>query len=423
MAVAPSAPVEIPCDTVESRCHAVTRSRVLRVLHVLPSFFGGGMEHLVARLICADPQETPGQEEGTPLTHGLCVLRDGDEQLLAACRQHAPTWVLGRPNRGRDRLAWWRLRRVIRVFRPDVVEALSTGVWLDAVLATRGLCRPRLVLSFHGRTDLAPLSATRRRLNAWCARRADAVVTVSRESAERLVREWGMPPSHMHTIPNGLDLDRYRPVASRDEQRQIRHELGLPVEPPLALCVANMVPIKALDVLMHAWRQVRMMHRSAELLVAGDGPLRDELQREATAVGCGSCVRFLGSRPDVDRLLRAADVFVLSSRYEACSIAVQEAMASGLPVVATDVGGTGELVAPAETGWLVPADRAEQLAERLQVALADEPMRRRMGRAARDIAVQRFGLDRCIEQYASLYAKLVQRGAASHDTDEIGSER
>ncbi len=413
MAAAPTAPVKTSCDTAGTPGPGRMPSRTLRVLHVLPSFHSGGMERLVTRLICAEPTAVQNEETTASLAHGLCVLHDGDKQLLDACRPHAPILMLERP--GRDYLAWLHLRQVVNAFQPDVVEALSTGVWLDAVLATRGLRRPRLVLSFHGRADLDPLSSIRLRLNTWCVRRADAVVTVSRESAQRIVHEWNAPPLRMHTIPNGLDLAHYRPAVDRDEQQHLRHKLGLPTQSPIALCVANLVPIKALDVLLNAWRQVRMMHRSAQLILAGDGPLRDELQRQAIALGCDSSVRFLGTRHDVELLMRAADTFVLSSRYEGCSIAIQEAMACGLPVVATHAGGTNELVAFGQTGWLVPPDRPDQLAERLQLMLTDEWMRQRMGHAARELAVRRFGLDRCAREYASLYANLTHPGCPTAD--------
>src|SRR5690606_32021362 len=145
-------------------------ARNVRVLHVLPALSGGGMERAAVRLI-------RGTSERSPVAHGLCIFKEADRDLLMACGSRARIWALG-PGDGRiDKLScWWWWRRIIRQFRPAVVHARSTGVWPDAVLATRRFQAVRLLLSFHGKTTLAPLSARRRLLNRWALARADAVL-------------------------------------------------------------------------------------------------------------------------------------------------------------------------------------------------------------------------------------------------------
>jgi glycosyltransferase involved in cell wall biosynthesis len=362
------------------------------------------MERVTLEIIRAStPAGVAGDEYR--ITHGVCILRDANDRLLAQCKSLATTWVLGL-RRTRDHGCWRRLRQVVSDFAPDVVEALSTGTWIDTVRATRGRKRPRLVLSFHGQTSLAPIGWWRRWLNRRAAARADVVLSVSKEAAGRLCQEWGLPADKVRTIPNGVDVRRFRPPADMDERLRVRGKLNVPATGPLAICVANLVPIKAIDVLLDGWRGVVASQPSACLLIVGQGPMREQLLQLAEQLQLGTAVRFLGDRDDVPALLRAADLFVLSSRYEACSMATLEAMASGLPVVSTAAGGNGELVIPGKTGWLVEADRADLLSDAVVAALADESVRQRYGQAALATALDRHTLEGCARQYAMLYRSL-----------------
>jgi glycosyltransferase involved in cell wall biosynthesis len=388
------------------------QSSPVRVLHVLPSLFGGGMEHATTRLIAGPgkPHDRRGPAEW--IAHGLCLLGGGEPALLARCRSMAPTWVLGSGNNGRRPLgcrSWWRLRQIIRHFRPDVVHARTTGVWVDAVMATVGCRWTRLLLSFHGREHLRPLTWRRRWLSRWTTGRADAVLSVSREAARMMQREWGVHEHKMLIVPNGVDVDRFRPADNPDQVGRCRSAIGLQANDRVVICVANLHPIKGIDVLLRAWRQVAMVEPGARLLIVGDGPLRAELEGLASDLRCGNTVRFLGTRSDVADLLRAADLFVLPSRSEGCNNALLEAMATGLAVVASDAGGTAEIVTPNRTGWLVPPENPGRLAETILAALLDTPARQRVGQAARAFVVRHFALDAWIRRYALLYRQLAGR--------------
>lgn len=398
--LAPPQPGERP--TPAPRHMAALPVGALRVLHVLPSLHGGGMERAAIRLIRA----SAGAADSACI-HGLCVLQQADRELLAACRPAAQVWVLGE---GLDRPGpfwhFWNLRRVIRRFRPHVVHARSTAVWPDAVLATRGVRNTKLLLSFHGKTDLRRPALRRRLLNRWAAARADAVLAVSRESAEYIRREWGVCAARLTAIHNGVDTARFRPASDPEESRLIRAGLGLRSDQMLVLCVANLLPVKGIDVLLRAWQQVHAQMPAARLLLVGDGPLRGELQELAWALECRESVLFAGRRENVAELLRAADLFVLPSRYEACSNAILEAQASGVAVVACDTGGNSELIVPGVTGWLVRPESPRMLAERLLAVMSDDELRRQAARAGRERAVSAFGEALWLEAYASLYCCL-----------------
>lgn len=371
--------------------------RTMRVLHVVPALADGGMERTLLRLI-AQPMEG--------IEHGVCCLKSADAAMLETCRRLAPTWVVGTGGRMNALIAARRLRGVVDAFGADIVHARSTGVWLDAAMALRSNRRTQLLLSFHGREDLRPPSWRRRLAIGLALARADRVLTVSHESAVAIARENRIAGLRYTVIHNGVDTQRFRPAESEEEVLWIRTRSELP-QGPLAICVANLQPIKAIDVLIRAWRQVVCAHPGASLVIVGDGPQRDSIKQMIVQARLADRVRLLGRREDTPDLLRAADLFVLPSRYECCCNAVLEAMASGLPVVACDVGGQSELITPHRTGLLVPPDNPGRLAQAICVLLLEEAVRRRLGQAGRERALHAFNQEQWVERYARLYRSMV----------------
>jgi glycosyltransferase involved in cell wall biosynthesis len=402
------------CPEPKLRSQPPAIERPVRVLHVVPELSSGGMERAMLRLVQRSRLHDQQFASGSGIVHGICALKEIKADLAALCPPDVPTWALGVQNKGRYG-GWRALRGVVTGFRPDIVHARSTGTWFDTATALVGVDRVRLLLSFHGRTATEPVDWRRRLINRWTAHRASAVLTVSQEAAVMLRGECDIPGDKLVTIPNGVDTSLFCPAEIEDDALATRHALHLPPSANLAVCVANLLPIKGLDVLVRAWRQVIMADPLARLVVVGDGPLRGALESLIERSRGTRYIRLLGAREDIPTLLRAADVFVLPSWYEACSNATLEAMASGLPVVGCDVGGMRELVTPQRTGWLVPPGNAEALAHTILAALLDRNARHRVGAAGRDSAVKHFGIDTWVARYAALYRRLAGLRPARHE--------
>lgn len=387
-------------------------ARPARVLHVVTELTGGGMEWSLLRLLGGLSRQSHRRGRDTWGLHGVCVLRDGEERMLDQCRALASTWVLGSPDFGDQtgrRVLWGRIAKIVDLFAPDVVHARATGTWFDTAAASPRGQGPRLMLSFHGFTDLAPLSWRRKFANTWATRRADALLTVSKDSARMLHRCWKVPARKIHTIPNGVDTELFRPPKDVSERTAIRDRMGLIGDGPVVVCLANLVKIKQIDVLLSVWPTIVAAHRTARLALIGDGPLRAELTALTRRLGCVASVRFLGRRHDVHDLLRAADLLVIPSQYEASSNAVLEGMATGLPIVAFNVGGLGEQIIPGETGWLLAPDSPADMATTIIEALGSGRTREEYGQAARRVAIERHSLRMWIDRYESLYADLAAR--------------
>jgi glycosyltransferase involved in cell wall biosynthesis len=202
-------------------------------------------------------------------------------------------------------------------------------------------------------------------------------------------------------VYNGIDTETYAPGSAM----ALRKALDLPAGAPVVGTVGRLDPIKDHRTLLEAFDAVRRRRPRARLLVVGDGAERRLLESAA-----GEGVRFLGTRPDVPELLRVMDVFVLPSINEGISNTLLEAMASGLPVIATRAGGNPELVDHQRTGLLTPVGDARALAEAIGRYLSDGELRAAHGREARKEAVQRFGGEGMVKAYERVYRRVALCG-------------
>jgi len=296
----------------------------------------------------------------------------------------------------------------LRALRPDVVHAFSLfSPTTVGLLARRWLGVPLVVKVLRGGRagEIERLRAkpgVRSRLAA-IRRGVDRFLAISREIDTELAAI-GIGAGRRVALPNGVDVARFRPP--RDGERAaLRGELGLPPGRVAIFC-GRLVPEKRVDLLLEAWGGVAGSHPEATLVIAGSGPLEPALRRMA-----GPGVRFVGAVDDVAPWLRAADVFVLPSDTEGLSNALLEAMAAGLPVVATRVGGAEDVVRDGESGRLVAPGDGAALGAALVALLASGEERTALGRAARRTMAESFALESVAARLVALYEALVA-GAA-----------
>jgi len=238
-------------------------------------------------------------------------------------------------------------------------------------------------------------------------------VSIAQEVTRTFIEEYGRAPAA--EIPNAIPTDRYTPDPVRRAAWRSQHEV--PADALMFTCVAGLRPQKNHRLLIQAFAHASSQLADALLLLVGppdrlDPAYAESLQRLAQELGLGQRVRFLGSRADVPDILRASDVFVLSSDYEGNPLSVLEAMAAGLPVVSTAVGGVPELVQHGATGLLVPAGDARALAEAITQLGRDADQRAAMGHAARQTALERFDVRVMSHAYAKFYLELLHSSPA-----------
>jgi glycosyltransferase involved in cell wall biosynthesis len=291
--------------------------------------------------------------------------------------------------------------------RVSVLHAHQLLSPATVALVACGLRRTPFVVTAHASGAVGDVASLARQGPLGRARllalrnHADAFVAVSRPIRDELTLA-GIPADRIRSIPNGVDTRRFSP-ADHAERRRLRRALALPPV-PLALYAGRLAPEKGVDLLVDAWAAARRSGCLAVLCIVGEGPERAALERRARDHGVLGAVRFAGPTEDVAPWLRAADAFVLPSRQEGLSVALLEAMACGLAIVATDVGGTG--AAAADAALLVPPGDVPALAEAIRCVL-DEPGRaRELGERARQRAVERFGILQVARRHLELYREV-----------------
>jgi glycosyltransferase involved in cell wall biosynthesis len=291
--------------------------------------------------------------------------------------------------------------RTLRRLAPDVFHAhLSWPLAAKTQLAAAAAARiPAVVATFH-LFPPEPLGRTGRLQGQLLGRLADRGIAVSDGVARELRDVLRWPPRKVEVIRNGIDLERVR----TSFEPALRQALAPAGAAPLVLAVARLDPQKGLDTLLRA----AAAFPAAYVAVAGDGPEREPLEREAERLGISARVRFLGSRNDVPALLAASDAFVLPSLFEGTPLALLEAMAAGRPIVASAIPGVDELVADGETALLVPPGDADALANALRRVAGDAELRQRLGAAARARADEMFSVEASTARVEALYRTLLE---------------
>jgi glycosyltransferase involved in cell wall biosynthesis len=300
-----------------------------------------------------------------------------------------------------DPRGWIRFNRWLRQEAPDVVHAhLPHATWLTrwSRLAAPGRT---IVDTLHSSSTGTPGRRLGYRWSGWLS---DKVTAVSRAVGDTHQAAGMVGAGKLTVLPNGVDVGEWKPNA--EVRKAVRSELGLEDE-FLWLAAGRLEPVKDYSTLLGAMAQVS---KQGQLLIAGGGPLENELRRMSAQLGLEKRVRFLGFEPEVRRWMQAADGFVLSSRWEGLPMGLLEAGAFALSAVATDVPGTREVIVDGQTGWLSPAGNAVALGGAMaNVMKATTEERKAMGERARKRIIENFSLESVLDQWEALYAELLRR--------------
>jgi glycosyltransferase involved in cell wall biosynthesis len=366
---------------------------VTRVLLVHQPIDGGVARHVEDLFVGL---RASGHEAVLCAPHAPAALREqlepGDYQTLVMRRAIAP---------GPDAETILDFASIVRRVRPDIVHAHSSKAGAIARLAR--LLSPRIPVLYtpHGyamggffrRVERSAYREVERGLGLLTSR----VLAVC-EAEARLARTV-TPARRVRVVHNGVDI----PAVSAGEPDA--RVTALRSRGPVVCTVCQLRPGKGMETLLDAWPAVAAGQPGAQLAVAGDGVLRSALEQRVEALGVADSVHFLGEHPDPIAAVRAADVFVLASWFEAFPYVILEAMALGLPIVASDVGGVAEAIAHGGSGLLVPARRPAALSSTLIELIANAELRDRLGALALQTVRRRFSTEAMVRGAIGVYAE------------------
>ena len=364
----------------------------MEIVHVVENLDRGGLERTVVDLIAS--QREAGQQ-----CRVICLFKLGllaRELLASGVRVDA----CGK-RRGLDLRALRRARALIRQSPDAVIHTHNAMAHYYAVLASLGLpvkCRINTRHGMGGRTR----SGRQEWLYRQSLRGTDYAVAVCEAARQRFAADGMRPRRALLSVPNGIRLERFRPADDVARQSLVA-ELGLPTGSRIIGTVGRLQPVKDHALLLRAFAKVRVQVPEAALVIVGDGPLRAALEAQAEQAGLSDALRFMGDRHDVPRLLTGMEVFALTSTSEGYSVALLEACASSLPIVATDVGGNREIVRHGINGRLVPSGDTAAIATALIALLRGGEQAAAMGRAGYAWAQTEASFLTMAERYHGLY--------------------
>jgi sugar transferase (PEP-CTERM/EpsH1 system associated) len=360
-----------------------------RVLYIVEDLERGGAERVVVSLAT--------RLDRARFEPAVCCLAKPGGLAGEIERAGVPLHVLGkRP--GIDLRLLWRLYRLIKRLKPDVIHThLFTGnAWGRAAAWLAGT--KRIIASEHS-VDLWK-NGVRRFVDRALAIPSFRVVAKSEAIADFCRTVEHIPERKVITIRNGIDVSRYNNGFDHEE---VRRAIGLPRDAMVVGTVGRLSPEKGHEVLIEALKRLKADLPGLSAVVAGDGPLRGEVHRVLRAKGMEGTMRLLGYREDVPALLAAMDIFVLPSHREGMPLALLEAMAARLPVIATNVGGCREVIVNGKNGFLVPPARPDMLAEAIRCLANKAELRRSFGDEAGRTVEERFSIEMMVRKMEELY--------------------
>ena len=374
------------------------------IAHIVYSFRIGGLENGVVNLINRLPDDR--------FRHVVIALTDCDQDFVSRFNRPVECISLHKPP-GHGFKLFRRMHAVLRRLQPAVVHTRNIAA-LEMMLPAWLSRVPVRIHSEHGRDldELGGKARAFRLIRALHRPLVDRYIALSGQLERYLVDEVGVRPQNITRICNGVDASKFRPASSAARPPEWPFAPGLTVFGT----VGRLQPVKAQVDLIHALADLFRRHPAAatdaRLVIIGDGPERPVIESAIREAGLGDHVWLAGARTDVAACMQAMDVFVLPSLTEGISNTILEAMACGLPVIATDVGGNPELVDAGRTGVLVPPSNPSALADAM-LQMLDEPTASRMGKAGRVRIEQHFSLDAMVASYSKLYDAALSTAARS----------
>jgi sugar transferase (PEP-CTERM/EpsH1 system associated) len=370
------------------------------VVHLVYRFAVGGLENGLVNLINGMPAER--------YRHAIISLTEYTDFRFRIGREDVPVFALHK-REGQDWVSHGRLWRMLRALRPAIVHTRNLPTLEYLVPAMLAGVRGR-IHGEHGR-DMYDLYGASRKYNLLRRGLRPVVqhyITVSADLAGWLVQTVGARVERVQHIYNGVDTQRFHPRTQMTTTTQSFGQDTLVTIGTVGRMQTVKDPLTLVRAFLHVLATQPAMAKRLRLMLIGDGPLRAEAQRMLRAADAERFAWLPGERSDIPELMRALDIFVLPSLGEGISNTILEAMASGLPVIATHVGGNPELVEDGQTGRLVPPSEPVALAGAIVEYLVDAEFRVRHGRAGRVKVETYFSLDAMIHSYLAAYDAVLE---------------
>lgn len=379
----------MPASSVSPVPNVTPRLRLLQITHDLDL---GGLQQVIYNLCRTLDRSRFDISVLCLRTKGLFA---SDVEALGI-----PVYLLEKKERGPDYFAFRKVAKLLRELRIDVIHTHNTQPFFDGTLGAILAGVRTVIHTDHAR---AFPDKTRYMVAEWAmSQYAYRVVGCSEHTSQQLMRYEKISARKIVTIPNGIDGSRFDLTIDRQAKRR---ELGIHEKGSVIGLAVRLSDQKGITFLLKAMPRILARHPDTTLLIAGDGDLKMDLEREAKELGIASRVTFCGPRKDIPELLKLLDLYVLPSKWEGLPMVILEAMAAGCPIVATDVGGNSSAVVDGVTGALVPPQDPGALADAV-IRLLDSPdLIQTYAANGKQRFQERFSAQIMARQYERLYER------------------
>lgn len=367
----------------------------IKIIHITHSLEIGGAEILILDL-CRKIDKSLYEPVVCSLSPGGALAEDFKKNGIQV--------YYTEKKEGKDVQIFYKLYRLFKKIRPDIIHSHLSYMWLYSTIPAKLAGVKGIVLTEHA--NLMTPSILYCFLSRVTQKITDYIVTNSKQIKYFLIEHEGLNNKNIVIIPNGLDLNAYSCSGNRIK---IQEELGLSEDDSVIGFVSRLQAPKDHYTLLDAIEKMLVINKKVKLLLVGNGMEENNIKNYIESKGLTECVLMLGYRRDIPDLLSCMEIFVLSSKKEGQSIAIMEAMAMGLPVVATASGGTPELVDNEITGILVSPCDSDALARALLRLIEDKQLSNSLGNAGKQYMQERYDIDIVIKQYQELYSNILNK--------------
>ena len=368
----------------------------LHIMHMLLSLETGGCENGVVNLINRMNPEL--------FKVSVCCTEKIGELAERIDKSRRHVFLLNKKGRTKPK----DILKFVNFFRKQCVDIIHTHGWGTLFLGVSSAKLGRIPVIIHGEHGILYDENIRR----ICAQRllfnlTDCNITVSQDLASRISKIFGVPKNRFFPIINGVDLSIFNKIAD-SRRSDLRNQYGIKSDNCLIGSVGRLVDVKRYDLMVEAAIEICKRELPAQFMIVGDGPLKAKLQKMINDNGLQQNFFLVGRKDNVSDYLQAMDVFALPSTFEGISNTMLEAMSCGLPIVATNVGGTPEVVDNGSTGFLWETGDSDEFIVLLLKMISDDKLRKQIGSNSREKAKKKFSIDRMVSEYENIYIKVAQ---------------
>ena len=376
----------------------------ITIAHVVYSFGAGGIENGIVNIINNINKEK--------YFHVICCLAQTGDFENRLLYNNYIVYSLNK-KKGNDISVPIKLIKIFKSHNVDIVHLRGWPTLIEGIIAAKIAHVPSIIYGFHGKSvnDVNSIKLSRKFSEKLALKFLDEIITLSDVMKDDYLEYTGVARNCVKVIHNGVDVDKFKRIPC---DKRIRNDFGFENEDIIIGSIGRLDPVKDFDTLLRSLKKIFLYKKNIKLLIVGNGPELDRLKKIAFELGIIERTIFAGHRDDIHSILNMIDIYAQTSIYEGFSNTILEAMSSSLPIVATNVGGNPFLVQDNNNGFLVGVGMDEQLYEKLSILIANPDLRERFGRLSRAIVLERFSINKMVDDYERSYSSIFKRKGPSH---------